>query len=71
MTDESRIVPFSKRRRKRRGCPLCGSPVAPAHAPFCSARCAQIDLGRWLKEGYRIPTEEAPSGMAGNPDEED
>jgi uncharacterized protein len=31
-----------------------------AYRPFCSKRCADIDLGRWLKENYRIPTEEAP-----------
>jgi len=32
----------------------------PQYRPFCSARCAQIDLGRWLKGNYRIPTEEDP-----------
>jgi endogenous inhibitor of DNA gyrase (YacG/DUF329 family) len=43
-----------------RSCPICGKPAVPQHRPFCSARCAQIDLGRWLKGTYRIPTEEAP-----------
>jgi endogenous inhibitor of DNA gyrase (YacG/DUF329 family) len=43
-----------------RPCPICGKPVVPRYQPFCSARCAQIDLGRWLKGNYRIPTEEAP-----------
>jgi endogenous inhibitor of DNA gyrase (YacG/DUF329 family) len=28
--------------------------------PFCSARCAQVDLSRWLKGNYRIPTEGGP-----------
>jgi endogenous inhibitor of DNA gyrase (YacG/DUF329 family) len=32
----------------------------PRHRPFCSSRCAQIDLGRWLNGDYRIPAEEAP-----------
>jgi endogenous inhibitor of DNA gyrase (YacG/DUF329 family) len=41
-------------------CPICGKPGQPAYRPFCSKRCADIDLGRWLKEGYRVPTEEAP-----------
>jgi endogenous inhibitor of DNA gyrase (YacG/DUF329 family) len=41
-------------------CPICGKPAAPRHWPFCSARCKQIDLGRWLKGNYRIPTGEAP-----------
>lgn len=46
--------------RGRRACPICGAPSAAAFRPFCSRRCADIDLGRWLKEGYRVPTEEAP-----------
>jgi endogenous inhibitor of DNA gyrase (YacG/DUF329 family) len=43
-----------------RPCPICGKPATPQHRPFCSARCAQIDLGRWLKGNYSIPTEEGP-----------
>lgn len=48
-------------------CPICGKPTAPDYRPFCSRRCADIDLGRWLTESYRIPAEsedeaeEAPS----------
>lgn len=40
------------------GCPICGKPATPEGRPFCSKRCADIDLGRWLKEGYRVPTDE-------------
>jgi uncharacterized protein len=36
-------------------CPICGKPGHKLHAPFCSRRCADIDLGRWLKGGYAIP----------------
>ena len=36
-------------------CPECGRPTVEAHKPFCSARCRQIDLGRWLKGDYVIP----------------
>jgi uncharacterized protein len=43
-----------------RPCPICGKPPVPQYRPFCSARCAQIDLGRWLKGNYSIPTEEGP-----------
>jgi len=43
-----------------RPCPICGKPSVPQYRPFCSARCAQIDLGRWLKGNYRVPTEEGP-----------
>src|SRR5207245_2019755 len=48
-----------------RRCPICGKPAAPPHRPFCSARCAQIDLGRWLKGNYRIPTDEGPDESEG------
>lgn len=36
-------------------CPICGKPTAPDYRPFCSRRCADVDLGRWLTEGYSIP----------------
>jgi endogenous inhibitor of DNA gyrase (YacG/DUF329 family) len=42
-------------------CPICGKPAGPAHRPFCSKRCADIDLGRWLKDSYRVPTDERPT----------
>jgi len=43
------------------GCPECGKAVVARFAPFCSVRCQQIDLGRWLKGDYVI---------AGKPDED-
>ena len=45
---------------KRRSCPICGKPTVAAHRPFCSARCADVDLSRWLGGQYRIQTEEEP-----------
>lgn len=47
-----------------RRCPICGKPATPRHRPFCSARCAQIDLGRWFNGTYRIATDDPPD----NPD---
>jgi len=41
-------------------CPICGKPAAVRHRPFCSRRCADIDLGRWLKGNYRVETDEEP-----------
>lgn len=38
-------------------CPICSKPAAPDYRPFCSRRCADVDLGRWLTEGYRIPAD--------------
>jgi endogenous inhibitor of DNA gyrase (YacG/DUF329 family) len=43
-------------------CPSCGSPVDTRYRPFCSRRCAELDLGRWFREDYRIPTQEPPEG---------
>lgn len=40
-------------------CPICGKPSAKPFTPFCSKRCADIDLGRWLKGVYAIPVSEA------------
>jgi endogenous inhibitor of DNA gyrase (YacG/DUF329 family) len=34
---------------------ICGKPHDAKYRPFCSKRCADIDLGRWLNEDYRIP----------------
>jgi endogenous inhibitor of DNA gyrase (YacG/DUF329 family) len=39
-------------------CPICGKPSALDRAPFCSPRCADVDLNRWLKGAYAIPAVE-------------
>lgn len=49
-------------------CPICGKPADPKFKPFCSRRCADIDLHSWLKEGYSIPG--GPAGQS-RPDPED
>ena len=36
-------------------CPICRKPAAPESRPFCSRRCADIDLGRWLTAQYVVP----------------
>jgi uncharacterized protein len=38
-----------------RTCPICAKPAVFAFRPFCSKRCADIDLHRWLKGSYAIP----------------
>lgn len=35
-------------------CPICKKPAQEKFKPFCSKRCADIDLGRWFYENYRI-----------------
>ena len=44
--------------RPRRPCPECGRPSARATYPFCSARCKDVDLHRWLTGAYVIPGRE-------------
>ena len=39
-------------------CPICGKPAEAEYRPFCSRRCADVDLGRWLTGGYAIPAAE-------------
>ena len=39
-------------------CPICGKPGAPQFRPFCSKRCADVDLNRWLSGSYTIPVVE-------------
>jgi hypothetical protein len=41
-------------------CPVCRKPAVAEFRPFCSRRCADVDLHRWLSGVYRVPTEEAP-----------
>ena len=39
-------------------CPICRKPVDPAFRPFCSKRCADVDLQRWFSGAYAIPVVE-------------
>ncbi len=42
-------------------CPICKRPPTPEYAPFCSRRCADVDLQRWLVGSYVVP---GPEGEA-------
>jgi hypothetical protein len=47
----------------QRQCPVCGKPTVEEFRPFCTRRCADIDLNRWLSEGYVVPgAEETDDG---------
>ena len=41
-------------------CPICGKDPETRYAPFCSKKCADVDLGRWLKGSYVVHTDEKP-----------
>jgi len=42
-------------KRSAKKCPICGKPATEASKPFCSERCRDVDLNRWLSDSYRIP----------------
>ena len=43
---------------KPKPCPICGKPASETSRPFCSERCRQVDLNRWLSDSYAIPGKE-------------
>lgn len=51
-----------------RRCPLCNKVTSVRYRPFCSKRCADLDLGRWLNEVYRIPSQPADEEDNGHED---
>lgn len=38
-------------------CPICKKDTDPKYRPFCSRRCADVDLGRWLNGSYAVPAD--------------
>ena len=51
-------------------CPICGKPVEAEYRPFCSRRCADVDLQRWFTGRYAVPGQKVdePSSDAGDDD---
>ncbi|SHL01203.1 hypothetical protein SAMN05444159_4769 [Bradyrhizobium lablabi] len=45
-------------RRSAKKCPICGKPANEVSKPFCSERCRDVDLNRWLSGSYSIPSRE-------------
>ncbi len=50
-------------------CPICGRETDRKYRPFCSRRCADVDLGKWMTGAYRIPADEEPD-EPGEPEDE-
>jgi endogenous inhibitor of DNA gyrase (YacG/DUF329 family) len=53
-------------------CPICGKPTQAEHRPFCSARCTDVDLHRWLSGHYVVPAvenEDGPADADSDPDD--
>ena len=51
-------------------CPICRKPTDAAYRPFCSRRCADVDLGRWLTGSYVVPGPSTENGEQ-TPDNDD
>jgi uncharacterized protein len=47
-------------------CPICTAPAEAAFKPFCSSRCADVDLSRWLRGAYAIPGGDADQDEDGD-----
>ncbi|MGC2855319.1 DNA gyrase inhibitor YacG [Novispirillum sp. DQ9] len=64
MADENDDTPDGARleavRVSTATCPICGEATHARYRPFCSKRCADVDLHRWLGGVYRMPTQEVP-----------
>jgi endogenous inhibitor of DNA gyrase (YacG/DUF329 family) len=65
---EGQVVPLYRPRK----CAVCGKPTVREFHPFCSKRCADVDLGKWLSGSYAIPaveTDPAVDEGSGNGEE--
>jgi uncharacterized protein len=54
----ARPTPDASKPQAAGKCPICGAPTEQQYRPFCSRRCADVDLSRWLRGAYAIPVEE-------------
>ena len=59
MADKPLHLKIVKGHSQKAACPLCEQPAKAPHTPFCSRRCAQLDLGKWLTGDYAVPAHEA------------
>jgi endogenous inhibitor of DNA gyrase (YacG/DUF329 family) len=54
------MTPNDPSSRAKAACPICGRPTERRFKPFCSPRCQDVDLARWLTGAYVVQTEEEP-----------
>jgi uncharacterized protein len=63
---------MSERDLRTKPCPICGKPAVKMFLPFCSRRCADLDLNRWLSGVYTVPVKDeededgAPAAKGGD-----
>lgn len=58
------------RRSRSPKCPICGKPADETYRPFCSKRCADVDLNRWLRGSYAVPGEPLADGISASNEQE-
>lgn len=51
-------------------CPICRKPAVADYRPFCSRRCADVDLARWLRGSYVVPGRDGEAAV-GDPDDKE
>ncbi|WP_207482538.1 DNA gyrase inhibitor YacG [Arenibaculum pallidiluteum] len=61
------LEPKPQAGRPRAACPICGRPAETHTRPFCSRRCADIDLARWLNGVYQIPADDPEADPGADP----
>jgi endogenous inhibitor of DNA gyrase (YacG/DUF329 family) len=59
--------PADARSPKQSKCPICAKPAVERFRPFCSRRCADVDLNRWLSGVYAVPAVEAEADQDAEP----
>ena len=59
MADKPLHLKIVEKHSKKVMCPSCQQLAEAPHTPFCSRRCAQLDLGKWLTGDYAVPSHEA------------
>lgn len=52
-------------------CPICARDTDPKYRPFCSRRCADVDLGHWLTGRYAIPVQTSDEDAEDRPEADD
>ncbi|WP_299076757.1 DNA gyrase inhibitor YacG [uncultured Ruegeria sp.] len=52
-------------------CPICSEDTVTQFRPFCSKRCADIDLAKWLNGSYAVPSQREEAGEISISDAED
>ena len=55
LSNKPAAKPSSTKPSSTKPCPICGKPAIEASKPFCSERCRDVDLNRWLSNSYAIP----------------